>query len=168
VDADIEKFFDRVPHRPLKRRIKQIVEDRQLCRLINGWLEVGPHPGCLLRSRRGLLQGAVLSPFLCNVYLHPLDEAWRRANIPFVRFADDFLLMTERRSEAEAALDFTRNQLTRLELNLHPRKTRICRADQAVRFLGEPILRGRRLAKNVAKLLTAHDKQAEQTLPLAK
>lgn len=141
VDADIRSFFDRVPHRPLRRRVARVVPYRGLRQLIDQWLVAGPTTGSVLGGARGLMQGAVISPWLCNLYLDTLDRAWSRANIPFVRYADDFLLFTETRAEAERALAFTAERLGNLGLALHPDKTRIVRAEDSPRFLGEPLWR---------------------------
>jgi group II intron reverse transcriptase/maturase len=141
VDADIEKFFDRVPHRPLMQVVKRTFADPWLLALVEAWLDVGPHPASLLRARRGLLQGAVISPFLCNLYLHAFDDTLTRANIPFVRYADDFLLMTNDARSAQQARDAAKRALTKLDLTLHPTKTNVCHAGPDVVFLGERLPR---------------------------
>ena len=143
VDADIERFFDCVPHGPLRRRLRGLVPDARVRALLEAWLAVGPHPGCLLGRRRGLLQGAILSPFLCNVHLDAFDRALAARNIPFVRYADDFLLFAPDREAAQAAAECAGVLLRRLGLRLHPRKTRVRHASE-VRFLGEPLVRRRR------------------------
>lgn len=140
VDADIQQFFDSVPHARLRRILRRQVPDRRLRQLIDLWLAMGPYTQGFLGQRRGLLQGAVISPWLCNLYLDRLDQAWTAANIPFVRYADDFLLFAHTRQQAEAAQEFTRRGLQRLGLRLHPRKTRVACAE-SVRFLGEALVR---------------------------
>ncbi len=143
VDGDIRSFFDRVPHRGINRAVAEFVPDRALRRLIKRWVAASPHPGGLLSPAVGVPQGAVLSPMLCNLFLDQLDSAWTRAGIPFVRYADDFVLLTGSRNDAERARDFTERQLHRLRLELHPDKTQIARASPNLRFLGEPILKRR-------------------------
>ena len=44
-----------------------------------------------MQKRKGIPQGAIISPFLCNVYLSDLDTDLSNHNLPFVRFADDFI-----------------------------------------------------------------------------
>jgi len=143
VDADIEKFFDRIPHAPLRKRVKQIFRDAWLQQLIEQWLEVGYHSASLFGVRRGLAQGAVLSPFLCNFYLHDFDRALTRANITFVRYADDFLLMTPNETKAKNAYHFAQKQLIKMGLNYNQEKTRIRRASPSVIFLGKKLPRYR-------------------------
>ncbi len=143
VDADIEKFFDRVPHGPLLRMVKRTFGDRWLLNLVKAWLDVGPHTSGLLQGRRGLLQGAVISPFLCNLYLHAFDRAMARANITFVRYADDFLLMTPDVDSSRTAHALAEKALRRLGLQLNARKTRVCEVYEGVVFLGETVCRGK-------------------------
>jgi retron-type reverse transcriptase len=40
------------------------------------------------RPVTGTAQGGVISPLMCNVYLHRLDRAWRGAYGTLVRYAD--------------------------------------------------------------------------------
>ncbi|RMD71275.1 MAG: Retron-type reverse transcriptase [Gammaproteobacteria bacterium] len=139
VDADIRSFFDEIPHRNLVKRLRRHIPDDDLCRLMEQWLDVGYAQTHLFALRRGIPQGAVLSPLWCNLYLHQLDMAWHRKNVPFVRFADDFLLFAPDRRGAERAMEWTRKQLAKLELALHPEKTRITRSGPHVIFLGRPL-----------------------------
>lgn len=136
VDADIRSFFDEIPHRRLKRLLRRLVRDRALVRLMEQWLAVGYAHGNLFGQRRGIPQGAVLSPLWCNLYLADLDRFWDRRNIAFVRYADDFLLFSPNRAGAERALEATSRQLERLGLVLHPEKTKVTRAGPHVVFLG--------------------------------
>jgi hypothetical protein len=80
-----------------------------------------------LRQRRrgvaGTPQGGVISPLLCNAYLHRLDRAWRaKEHGVLVRYADDVVVMCDTREQAEAALA----QLTALlaGLGLEPKAAR--------------------------------------------
>lgn len=143
VDADIRSFFDRVPHHRIQRELNRFVDDRALRRLVGRWLQAGGHPASLLARRRGVPQGAVLSPLLCNVLLDHFDRALERAGIPFVRYADDFLLLTATREDAERARAHAEKCLARLGLELHPQKTAVVRVSSKLQFLGEAVVRRR-------------------------
>ncbi len=136
VDADIRSFFDSIPHRPLLKILKRFVRDRYAITLIEQWLKSGAHQSSMLSSPRGIAQGAILSPLFCNLYLHQLDTGLAQKNIPFVRFADDFLLFAATRAQAQQALDHVRQSLDKLGLELHPDKTRVVRSGPEVQFLG--------------------------------
>lgn len=139
VDADIRSFFDSIPHKPLISVLKAFVKDGKTMELIEKWLAQGAHHTSLLRKRRGISQGAILSPLFCNLYLNRFDHQLTRKNIPFVRFADDFLLFADKQEKAEEALDFATKELEKLGLSIHPEKTQIIRSHPDVSFLGEKL-----------------------------
>ncbi|HHW78284.1 MAG TPA: Retron-type reverse transcriptase [Xanthomonadaceae bacterium] len=139
VDADIAKFFDNIPHRPLQKVLRQYIPDRELLALIDLWLAEGASALSFLGTRRGVAQGAVISPILCNFYLHELDTALAGKNIPFVRFADDFLLFAPDERRANDALKFVDQKLKAIGLELHPDKTRVARSHRGLIFLGLPL-----------------------------
>ena len=51
-------------------------------------------------SIEGTMQGGPLSPLLSNIYLDDLDKELENRGLPFVRYADDFVIFTK--SEAVA------------------------------------------------------------------
>jgi retron-type reverse transcriptase len=71
--------------------------------------------------------------------MNEFDQALSNAHIPFVRFADDFLLFATEQSQAEKAREFARKKLDELGLTLHPEKTRVVRSSRQVIFLGEAL-----------------------------
>ena len=139
VDADIVKFFDSIPHRPLLAILKGFVNDAKAMNLISKWIKLGTHQSSFLSTSRGISQGAILSPLFCNLYLHQFDELLSRSNIPFVRFADDFLLFSKSEDEAKQAKEYAQKQLSKLGLILHSDKTRITKSSAKVIFLGQKL-----------------------------
>src|ERR1700757_3351004 len=70
--------------------------------------------------------GGVLSPLLCNVYLHRLDRVWdTREHGVLVRYCDDLVVMCSTGRQAEDALARLTTVLARLGLELKAAKTRI-------------------------------------------
>lgn len=137
VDADIRSFFDQIPQTPLKKKLKAFVDDRTLLGIMDLWLKQGAHHTSLLGTDRGISQGAILSPLMCNLYLHEFDIALEKANIPFVRYADDFLLFTSSKALADKALNYVSGVMAKLDLELHDGKTQVVRSSREVIFLGE-------------------------------
>jgi CRISPR-associated protein Cas1 len=135
VDADIERFFERVPHDRLMARLDETMTNGPTTRLIALWLEHGAPDG------RGLGQGSPLSPLLANLYLDRLDEAFAGRGARIVRFADDFVILAESRTGAEAALRRVENLLAEHGLALNRDKTRITSFDQGFKFLGHLFVR---------------------------
>lgn len=140
VDADIERFFECVPHDRLMARLAETISEGPTTRLIALWLEhAGP-------GGRGLGQGSPLSPLLANLYLDRLDEAFAGRGARIVRFADDFVILAESRAGAEAALRKVGRLLGEWGLALNRDKTRITSFDQGFRFLGHLFVRSMVLA----------------------
>lgn len=129
-DGDIEACFDSLRHDRLLAQVAASA-DRPTLNLISSWLEVGAvGPG------RGVTQGAVLSPLLANIYLHPFDVALISAGYALVRYADDWVVMCASRQEAEAALRRAGEALTGLGLGLNPAKTAVRAFGPEFHFLG--------------------------------
>ena len=130
VDADIEDFFGRVDHGLLLAMLR----DRRVCRrslrLVRLWLEGYSSAG------KGLPQGSPVSPVLSNLYLDPFDRTVETERSKLVRYADDFLILTRGRAEAEGALERARAALAKLKLDLNAAKTRIADLREGIDFLG--------------------------------
>jgi group II intron reverse transcriptase/maturase len=139
VDADIKSFFDSIPIKPLRQRLNRFVGDRELMALVDHWLDLGVSQASFLSTPRGIAQGAILSPLFCNLYLHEFDQAMHDRKVPFVRYADDFLLFAASEQDAVRAHEYAATVLRRLDLQLNPDKTRITQAGPHVTFLGETL-----------------------------
>ena len=50
-------------------------------------------------------QGAVISPLLANIYLHPLDVPMTQQGYAMVRYADDFVILCPTAEAAGNALE---------------------------------------------------------------
>lgn len=144
VDLDIRAYFDNIPLNPLCHRTFKRVRDRRLRALIHQWLQLQALRTESARRLRkaqpfGLLQGGLLSPLLANVYLDPFDKALAMHKIKAVRYADDVLLLCGSRKRAQASLDTARKLLSKLQLEVNPDKTQICKAHDEFTFLGESL-----------------------------
>lgn len=142
VDADIDRCFDSIDGRLLMKFISRQVKDKLLLELLEGWLKArifNSLDGG--RAMAGASQGGVISPLLCNVYLHQFDLDLTRRKLCLVRFADDFLILCRRKKGAQRALKAVEDALSRIRLGLNPHKTRLVHFDQGFKFLGVFFLR---------------------------
>jgi len=133
LDADIHAFFDSVDQTRLLTQLAERVPDAALLRLIERWL---------LRARAraerplGLPMGGPLSPLLANVYLHPLDVALRNAGRKAVRYADDFIILTQSEAEVAGVYREAEALLAALRLRYEPSKTGVSTFREGFVFLG--------------------------------
>ena len=83
-------------------RVARKVRDKRLLKLIGRYLRAGVMvEGVLQSSPEGTPQGGPLSPLLANILLDDLDKELERRGLPFVRYADDFVIFTKTRRAAE-------------------------------------------------------------------
>lgn len=137
LDLDLKQCFDRITHEALIGEIQRRVNDRRLLRLIRKWLTVGvvEKDGRRERQRRGVPQGAVISPLLANIVLHQaMDEVvhrWRtqcaRGQVYIVRYADDAVLAFEHEADAHALRAVLDQSLAAYGLEFNQAKTRLLR-----------------------------------------
>ncbi|MGH7484211.1 MAG: group II intron reverse transcriptase/maturase [bacterium] len=148
VDADLAGYFDSIPHERLMSLVEERISDGRVLDLIRSWLGQD-----ILRDMErwtptaGTPQGAVISPLLANIYLHPLDERMAALGYRMVRYADDFVVLCESREAADAALAAIRQWVAENGLGLHPNKTHVgdCRQPgEGFEFLGYRFEAGRR------------------------
>jgi len=126
VETDIANCFTAIPHEGLMSALSERICDRKVLALLRALLRAGVmEDGAVRRSVSGTPQGGVVSPLLCNVYLHRLDRAWRPAYGRLVRYADDLLVVCRTWGQAQAALARLTALLTELGLRPKPEKTRI-------------------------------------------
>ena len=129
VDADIEKFFDNVNQDKLMILIEQRISDRRILKLIRQWLKSGVLYGNILTiTELGTSQGSVISPLLANIYLNTLDRLWEKYGLThgiLVRYADDTVIICKNKKSANHALNLLQYIMARLDLKLHPVKTKI-------------------------------------------
>jgi group II intron reverse transcriptase/maturase len=127
VETDIADCFTAIPHGQLMQQVEKRVVDQSMLKLLRLMLGAGVMAdGSVRKAVTGTSQGGVISPLLCNVYLHRVDEAWSvREHGVMIRYADDVLVMCATRTQAEAALERLRALLAELGLEPKEAKTRI-------------------------------------------
>jgi RNA-directed DNA polymerase len=88
VDADLTSYFDTIPHDRLMALVAGSISDSRVLTLIDGFLQQEIMTAMARwQPTTGTPQGAVLSPLLANLYLHPLDRLMERSGYQMVRGA---------------------------------------------------------------------------------
>ncbi len=135
VDADIEQFFDAVPHEVILKLLEPHVPEPALMALVSQTLSALAS-GATAEGGVGLAQGSPLSPLLANVALTPIDRGMASKRIKLVRYADDLLLLARSRREAEDAAERLEDLLAASGLRLNAAKSRVTSFRAGFDFLG--------------------------------
>ena len=148
VDADLESFFDTIPHAALMRQIEERISDGRVLELIGLFLSQDIIHGMKRWTPTGgTPQGAVISSLLANIYLHPLDRQMKQQGYRMVRYADDFVVLCRTAQQAQAVLEEVKSWVEQNGLRLNADKTHVgdCRqAGQGFEFLGYRFEAGQR------------------------
>lgn len=165
IEGDIKGFFDNINHRKLLESLWNMgIKDRRILMIIKAMLEAGILNE-KDKNNIGTPQGGIISPLLANVYLHSLDtwvtREWENkktrhnykdnnsrlralrtsSNLKpayFVRYADDWILITDSKINAEKwkyRIDHYLKNTLKIELS--EEKTLITNiTKRAISFLG--------------------------------
>lgn len=136
-DADIKDCFGSMRSAQVSKQLVAFHVPGPIRQLVQQWLQVNIPNGWGGKYRKaGTSQGSPLSPLLCNLYLHSLDEACAAQPWSLVRYADDFLVLANSKRQVKHAATFIEQELAQLGLQLHPQKTRTTHVRDGVQFVG--------------------------------
>lgn len=137
LDADLLDCFNNIDHAVLTNLFQRVNRDPFVLNLLSKWLVAGRKK---THIAKGIPQGGVISPLLCNIYLHQLDAYLSCARWHFIRYADDFVLLAAAKPEVENGQRVIQSVLDRLILRFHPGKTKITSFEEGFTFLGVDFL----------------------------
>ncbi len=132
LEADLKKFFDTIPWKPLEHEISRYIDaNSRVFKILHRFMHVNmiefmsykydkrinfktmnPYSKeanlKMLKRTAGVPQGGVLSGLLANLYMHRFDEWVVRVlkkdfDIQYVRYADDFVILARSEQDAEDA-----------------------------------------------------------------
>ncbi len=141
--CDVDRFFDTLSHPVLLKLLSHKITDTAVMHLIKLWIKMGvvEGRGGWRDTLCGIPQGAVISPLLANVYLHPLDVEMASRDYAYIRYADDFCLLSRSKPETERAVAQAKRFLEqRLKLSLD--ECTITNTAHGFSFLGIHYYRG--------------------------
>lgn len=166
-EFDIVGFFDNLRHARLLREVAKVVDDPEVIGLIRRWLKAGVLTESGLQAREaGTPQGGVISPLLANIYLHRLDVEVRAAGFRLIRYADDFVILADRRWKAQAADRLVRHILADIGLQVAEAKSGVVAVRDGFEFLGFQF-KGRFLRPRPSALTRFKDEVRARTRRLA-
>ena len=127
IDMDMEKFFDTVNHSKLIEIMSRMVDDNRVLSLIHKYLNAGVVDEHKFdATEEGVPQGGPLNPLLSNIMLNELDKELTKRNHPYVRYADDMVVLCQSRRGAERIKNSIVNFVEqRLFLKVNKDKTQV-------------------------------------------
>lgn len=130
IDLDIKGFFDNLDHELVLKAVRHHTDSPWQILYIKRWLSapVMDKDKVLQKRHKGTPQGGVISPLLSNLFLHYAFDLWIGRTYPgivFERYADDIVVHTRTREEAELILPAIAQRLKECKLELHPEKTKV-------------------------------------------
>ena len=134
VEADIKGFFDNVQHDWMMDFLGHRIADKRMLRYVKRFLIAGiMEDGLFKATEEGTPQGGNISPILANIYLHYALDLWftRRfiksceGRARLIRYADDFVVCFQRRSDAEQFRMELDGRLGKFGLEVAAEKTKI-------------------------------------------
>jgi len=163
IEGDIRGCFDNINHAKLIKQLWHMgIHDRRILMILKKMLKSGVMNELAI-TEVGTPQGGIISPLLANAYLHKLDKwivreweekqtkhqytsisktaALKKTNLKpayLVRYADDWVLITNTKSNAEKWKKRIEKFLdAKLKLRLSPEKTLITNVrEKEIHFLG--------------------------------
>lgn len=150
--ADVKHYFETVDHKILMLILQRKIKDEKLLNLINIILS----NYTTKEQSKGIPLGNLTSQFFANIYLNELDQFAKhklRAKY-YIRYVDDFVILHENPNILEDYKKKIDDYLRiKLELGLHPDKSKIVKLKSGIGFLGFRIFFHQRLVrkKNLLK-----------------
>ena len=138
LDADIKDCFGQMRNGLLLKMLKRWRVPSPMVELIHYWLQARIWNAWRPEQDvAGTSQGGVISPLLCNLYLHTLDVTFmKQRELYLVRYADDFVVMGKQQKAVQQAEKLAYRSLKKIGLALHPQKTRLTSFDEGFQFVG--------------------------------
>ncbi len=178
--CDIQKYFSSIDLEILLTILKRKIKDINLLWLLEKIIRSGKdilkneyimqwYPGddliSPLERDRGLPIGNLTSQFMANIYLNELDYFVKfvlRCHY-YIRYMDDFVILSNSKSELWEIRERIIEFLTTLRLSVHPKKNHIYPVTQGTDFMGYRIFpTHRRLRKSNLKIFTRRMKRFQQ------
>ena len=137
---DIEKFFYSIDHRVLEAQLSKLIKCNYTLQMLCQFYDC--------ESGKGLPLGNVTSQILANLSLTPLDHFIKRdlKIRHYVRYMDDFILLSKSKSELQDALRLITTEVEKLNLKIN-HKSKISRIKEGIDFVGYRTWYNRRIIR---------------------
>jgi len=148
--CDIRKFFASIDHGILINILRKYIPDEDVLWLLGKVISSFPDLG----RKTGLPLGNLTSQLFVNIYMDEFDQFVKHKLKAkhYIRYADDFVLLSEYRNWLEAQIPIINNFLRKeLKLVLHPQKVSLKTLSSGIDFIGWVHFPGHRVLRTTTK-----------------
>jgi hypothetical protein len=134
--SDVASFYDSMNHDIVMQHAKTVIHDSRLLALLHQYLNrVEVHQGNHRLIEQGIPKGCPLSPLMGGLLLKSLDDSIRK-DCYYVRYMDDWVILTKTRHQLRRVVKEMYPIMTRLKFKLALDKTFIGKISAGFDFLG--------------------------------
>lgn len=135
--ADIKSFYASIPHYKLVQDIEKYYDDPKVVSMLKNII-INPidTPRGTKNPSRGIALRGPLSQFFSGIYLKPLDDAFNNADVTYIRFQDDCLVLCKTKRQLNRCRRHMMKVLQERRLRLSRKKSRMGSIESGFHFLG--------------------------------
>jgi len=137
IRADIKSFYKSIPHYKLIQDVKKYYDDpkvqNMLQNIITNPIET---PKGFKNASTGIALRGPLSQFFSGIYLKPLDDAFEKMSVTYIRYQDDILVLCKTKRPLNRCRRRMMEILRERHLSLSRKKSRIGSIQSGFHFLG--------------------------------
>jgi CRISPR-associated endonuclease Cas1/group II intron reverse transcriptase/maturase len=136
--GDIDDFFAHLSRARLLQLLRRHIWETPVVNLLEAYLHIGVARDLEWSDTgKGIAQGSPLSPALSNLYLAELDRLLETSNLPWIRYADNLLVMAREPEPLRQVWDSAVAHLASpCELRFNPESVSFTTAGDGFEFLG--------------------------------
>jgi hypothetical protein len=138
---DISNYFYSIDNEILLDKLKKLIDENDyLYKLVSQRIKfeyVNENEEEINTSDIGIPFGSSFACLLANIYLTNLDKSMNKFNVGYIRYADDFLIMSNDENEFNKAVEFFDESIRELKLEIKDtKKEELDIEKESVNFLG--------------------------------
>jgi RNA-directed DNA polymerase len=137
IRADIKSFYKSIPHHKLIQDIKQLYDDPKVQSMLEQVI-INPieTPRGYKNPVTGIALRGPLSQFFSAIYLKPLDDAFNKMDVTYIRYQDDLIVLCKTKRQLNRCRRKMMEILHERQLTLSRKKSRIGHISKGFHFLG--------------------------------
>jgi len=135
--SDVKSYYASINHAILYQQCTQHISDLRILRWIKQYMAYHIYDDGICRTNTvGISLGCPLSPLMAALYLRPLDISMSERSVFYIRYMDDWIILTKSRWSLRRAVAKCNHILDILRVAQHPDKTYIGKIGKGFDFLG--------------------------------